>query len=135
MIASIAFIWDFCLREGIRSVSEAICKGAMLSVIKEETDAYLEFNRKTPLHHMEVLRQISVRGKVHKPYSAEFLQACRVSQSQMQKILTALGEDERINRDSSGVYIVDPLERLALRVIGTREEWRSQLIESHLESA
>ena len=83
----------------------------------------------------EVLRQISVRGKVHKPYSAEFLQACRVSQSQMQKILTVLGEDERINRDSSGVHIVDPLERLALRVIGTREEWRSQLIESHLESA
>ena len=85
----------------------------MLDIIREETDAFLEVNRKTPLHHMTVLRRIAVRDIVPKPYSAEFLRTCNLTQSQMQKIIEALISDDRIYRDDTGIHIVDPLEGLA----------------------
>jgi hypothetical protein len=53
----------------------------------------------------------------------------------MQKILGTLAEDDRILRDESGVRIVDPLERLALRMIGTRMEWRAERIGRLLDGA
>ena len=107
----------------------------MPDIIREETDAILEVNRKTPLHHMTVLRQIAVRGTVPKPYSAEFLRACNLTQSQMQKIIDALVSDDRIYRDDSGIHIVDPLEGLALRMIGSSPEWRSEMINTIMEAA
>jgi len=128
-----ALIWDMCLRDKIQKVSKDICRQAMLEIIREETDAFMEVNRKTPLHHMTVLRQIAVRGTVPKPYSAEFLRACNLTQSQMQKIMDALVSDDRIYRDDTGAHIVDPLERLALRMIGSSPEWRSEMINTLLE--
>lgn len=130
-----ALIWDMCLRDKIQKVSMNICRRAMLEIIREETDAFLEVNRKTPLHHMTVLRQIAVRGTVPKPYSAEFLRACNLTQSQMQKIIDALVSDDRIYRDDTGVHIVDPLEGLALRMIGSSPEWRLEMINTLLEQA
>jgi hypothetical protein len=130
-----ALIWDMCLRDNIRKVSKDICKHAMLEIIREETDAILEVNRKTPLHHMTVLRQIAVRKTVPKPYSAEFLRICNLTQSRMQKIIDALVSDDRIYRDDTGLHIVDPLEGLALSMIGSSPEWRSEMINSLLEEA
>ena len=95
----------------------------------------MEVNRKTPLHHMTVLRQTAHRGTVPKPYSAEFLRACNLTQSQMQKIIDALVSDDRIYRDDSGIHIVDPLEGLALRMIGSSPEWRSEMINTIMEAA
>jgi hypothetical protein len=128
-----ALIWDMCLRNKIKKVSRDICGRAILEIIREEADAFLEVNRKTPIHHMTVLRQIAVRGTVSKPYSSEFLRACNLTQSQMQKIIEALVSDDRIYRDDTGVHIVDPLEGLALRMIGSSPEWRSEMINSLLE--
>jgi hypothetical protein len=128
-----ALIWDMCQRDKIQKVSKDICRHAMLDIIREETDAFLEVNRKTPLNHMTVFRQIAVRGTVSKPYSAEFLRACSLTQSQMQKIIDALISDDRIYRDDTGVHIVDPLEGLALRMMGSSPEWRSEMISSLLE--
>jgi hypothetical protein len=130
-----ALIWDVCQRDKIRKVSKDICRRAMLAIIREEADAFLEVNRKTPLHHMTVFRQIAVRGTVSKPYSAEFLRACNLTQSQMQKIIEALVSDDRIYRDDTGVHIVDPLEGLALKMIGSSPEWRSEMINSLLAEA
>jgi hypothetical protein len=128
-----ALIWDMCQRDKIQKVSQDICRHAMLDIIREETDAFLEVNHKTPLNHMTVFRQIAVRGTVSKPYSAEFLRACSLTQSQMQKIIDALISDDRIYRDDTGVHIVDPLEGLALRMMGSSPEWRSEMISSLLE--
>jgi hypothetical protein len=130
-----ALIWDMCQRDKIQKVSKDICRHAMLDIIREETDAFLEVNRKTPLNHMTVFRQIAVRGTVSKPYSAEFLRACSLTQSQMQKIIDALISDDRIYRDDTGVHIVDPLEGLALRMMGSSPEWRSEMISSLLSEA
>jgi len=130
-----ALIWDMCLRDKIRKVSLDTCRRAMLEMIREETDAFLDVNRKTPLHHMTVFRQIAVRGTVSKPYSAEFLQACKLTQSQMQKIIDALVSDDRIYRDDIGLHIVDPLEGLALKMMGSSPEWRSEMINSLLVEA
>jgi AAA+ ATPase superfamily predicted ATPase len=130
-----ALIWDMCQRDNIQKVSQDICRHAMLDIIREETDAFLEVNRKTPLNHMTVFRQIAVRGTVSKPYSAEFLRACSLTQSQMQKIIDALISDDRIYRDDTGVHIVDPLEGLALRMMGSSPEWRSEMISSLLSEA
>jgi hypothetical protein len=130
-----ALIWDMCLRDKIQKVSKDICRRAMLAIIREEADAFLEVNRKTPLNHMTVFRQIAVRGTVSKPYSAEFLRARSFTQSQMQKIIEALVSDDRIYRDDTGLHIVDPLEGLALRTIGSSPEWRSEMINSILEEA
>jgi hypothetical protein len=124
-----------CLRDNIQKVSKDICRRAMLAIIREEADAFLEVNRKTPLNHMTVYRQIAVRGTVPKPYSAEFLRACNLTQSQMQKIIDALISDDRIYRDDAGVRVVDPLEGLALRVMGSSHEWRSEMISSLLDGA
>jgi hypothetical protein len=82
---------------------------------------------------MTVLRRIAVRDIVLKPYSAEFLRTCNLTQSQMQKIIEALVSDDRIYRDDTGLHIVDPLEGLALRMIGSSPEWRSEMISSLLE--
>jgi hypothetical protein len=128
-----ALIWDMCQRDKFRKVSKDICRRAMIEIIREETDAFLEVNRKTPLNHMTVFRQIAVRGTVSKPYSADFLRACNLTQSQMQKIFDALISDDRISRDDTGVHIVDPLEGLALRMIGSSPEWRSEMISSLLD--
>ncbi|MCP4626788.1 MAG: hypothetical protein GY850_25260 [bacterium] len=117
-----ALIWDMCLRDNIQKVSKGICRRAMPAIIREEADAFLEVNRKTPLNHMTVFRQIAVRGTVSKPYSAEFLRTCNLTQSQMQKIIEALVSDDRIYRDDTGIHIVDPLEGLALRMIGSNPE-------------
>jgi hypothetical protein len=130
-----ALIWDMCLRDKIQKVSKDICRHAMLEIMREETDAFLEVNRKTSLHHMKVLRQIAVRGTVPKPYTAEFMLACNLTQSQMQKIIDALISDDRIYRDDTGVHIVDPLEGLALRMIGSSPEWRSDMINDLLKEA
>ena len=128
-------IWDTCLRDRIRTVTKKICIAAILTVVREETDAFLEFNRKTPLKQIEVLRQIAIRGTVPKPYALEFLRVCNISQSQMQKIIAALVEDDRIHRDDSGIRILDPLEGLALRMIGRGMEWRFEMIENFLNEA
>ncbi len=130
-----AVIWDICLREKIQKVSKDICRRAMTEVIREETDAFLEVNRKTPRRHMSVLRQTAGRGTVPKPYSTEFLRACNLTQSQMQKIIDALVSDDRVLRDDTGLHIVDPLEELALKMIGSTPEWRSELIDRLLEEA
>ena len=130
-----AVIWDICLREEIKKVSKNICSRAMTEVIREETDAFLEVNRKTLRHHMAVLRQIASRGTVAKPYSVEFLRACNQTQSQMQKTIDALVSEDRIFRDDTGLHIVDPLEELALKMIGSSPEWRSEMINSLLEKA
>ncbi len=87
------------------------------------------------MNQIEVLRQIAIRGTVPKPYGVEFLRNCNISQSQMQKIIAALVEDDRIHRDDSGIRILDPLERLALRMIGRGMQWRSEMIESLLNEA
>jgi hypothetical protein len=58
-----------------------------------------------------------------------------LTQSQMQKIIDALVSDDRIYRDDTGVHIVDPLEGLALRMIGSNPEWRLEMINSLLEEA
>jgi hypothetical protein len=130
-----ALIWDMCQRDKFQKVSKDICRRAMIEIIREETDAFLEVNRKTPLNRMTVFRQIAVRGTVPKPYSAEFMRTCNLTQSQMQKIIDALISDDRIYRDDTGVHIVDPLEGLALRMIGSSPEWRSELINSLLAEA
>ena len=130
-----ALIWDTCLRDRIRTVTKKICIAAILTVVREETDAFLEFNRKTPLKQIEVLRQIAIRGTVPKPYAMEFLRICNISQSQMQKIIAALVEDDRIHRDDSGIRILDPLEGLALKMIGRGMEWRFEMIENFLNEA
>jgi hypothetical protein len=127
-----ALIWDMCLRDKIQKVSKDICRRAILDIIREEADAFFEVNRKTPIHHMTVLRQIAVRGAVSKPYSSEFLRACNLTQSQMQKIIDALVSDDRIYRDDTGLHIVDPLEGLALKMIGSSPEWRLEMINSLL---
>ena len=129
-----AYVWDLCLREGLKTVTKEICKTAMLTITREETEAFLEMNRKTPLNYMTVLRQVSVRGTVPKPYSGEFLRICKLTQSQMQKIIETLIADDKIHRDDTGIHIVDPLERLALRMIGTTAEWRSEMIQDLLGS-
>jgi hypothetical protein len=130
-----AVIWDICLRDKIQKVGKDTCKRAMTEVIREETDAFLEVNRKTPRHHMTVLRQLAARGTVYKPYSAEFLRACNLTQSQMQKIIDTLVSDDRIFRDDIGLHIVDPLEELALKMIGSSPAGRSEIIRSLLETA
>ncbi len=53
----------------------------------------------------------------------------------MQKIIDALVSDDRIYRDDTGVHIVDPLEGLALRMIGSSPEWRLEMINRLLEEA
>ena len=97
--------------------------------------ALLEVNRKTPRRHITVLRQTAGRGTVAKPYSTEFLRACNLTQSQMQKIIDALVSDDRVLRDATGLRIVGPLEELALKMIGSTPEWRSELITRLLEEA
>ncbi len=130
-----ALIWDICLRDNIPKVTIGICRRAMLAIIREEVEAFLAVNRKTPLNHMTVFRQIAVREIVPKPYSADFLRACSLTQSQMQKIIDALVSDDRIYRDDTGVHIVDPLEGLALKMMGSSPEWRSEMINSLLAEA
>lgn len=104
----------------------------MLTAVCEETDVFFEFNRKTPLKEIEVLRRIAIRGTVPKPYAHEFLRVCNISQSQMQIIIAALVEDHRIHRDDGGIRILDPLEGLALRMIGRGMEGRFEMIENFL---
>jgi hypothetical protein len=53
----------------------------------------------------------------------------------MQKIIAALVADDRIHRDDSGIRILDPLEGLALRMIGRGMEWRFEMIENFLNEA
>ena len=53
----------------------------------------------------------------------------------MQKIIDALVSDDRIYWDDSGIHIVDPLEGLALRMIGSSPEWRSEMINTIMEAA
>ncbi len=130
-----AHIWDLCLREKVQAVTKEICKIAMLTVTREETEAFLEVNRKIPLNHMTVLRQIAIRRTIPKPYSGEFLRICKLTQSQMQKIIESLIADDRIYRNDAGLHISDPLERMALRMIGTSSEWRSEMIQNLLNRA
>ena len=116
-------------------IAKEISKTAMLTVTREETEAFLEVNRKIPLNHMTVLRQIAIRRTIPKPYSGEFLRICKLTQSQMQKIIESLIADDRIYRNDAGLHIADPLERMALRLIGTSSEWRSEMIQNLLNRA
>lgn len=131
-----ANIWDMYVRNGQKAdgdVLRAACKESLLNVIREETETYIESNQKTPFNQISVLRQIGLMGLVPKPYSREFLKNCDVSQSQMQKILAALIEDDRVVKDNRGIYVEDPFERLALKMMGTSQEQRSSIIDAFLK--
>ena len=56
----------------------------------------------------------SLKGHFPANFATEFLRACNLTQSQMQKIIDALVSDDRVLRDDTGLQIVDPLEELAL---------------------
>ncbi len=51
----------------------------------------------------------------------------------MQKILAALIEDDRVVKDNRGIYVEDPFERLALKMMGTSQEQRSSIIDAFLK--